>query len=406
MNFPFFVAKKYFFSKKSANVINIISLISLIGVAFGTMAFIIVLSVFNGIEGLVSSLFSSFDPDLKIELNEGKSFVSDSVIFDEVKNLKDVAFMSFVIEENALIEYDGKQMIATIKAVDENYREVTGVDSMIYDGSFILTENPRNYAVVGYGIASKLGVGVNLIYPLKIWAPARKKGINLTSQNAFNSDIISVSGIFAVQQEYDEKYVIVPIEFARELMDYGHRATSVEIKLHSNSKIKSVQKNIQEIVGEGFTVKNRFEQKQLVYKIMKSERWAVVAILCFILLVSSFNIVGTMIMLIIDKKRDISTLNSVGANLDSIRKIFLFEGWMISFVGALIGLVFGLAISLAQQFWGFLKFPSSGTFVSNAYPVEVHLLDTLFVFGVVVAIGFLVANYPVRFITRKFFTVK
>ena len=406
MNFSFFVAKKYFFSKKSANVINIISWISLVGVAFGTMAFIIVLSVFNGIENLVSSLFSAFDPDLKIELNEGKSFVSDSVIFDEVKNHKDVAFMSFVIEENALIEYDGKQMIATIKAVDEQYKEVTGVDSMIFNGNFILRENPRFYAVVGYGIASKLGITTSLVYPLKIWAPVRKQGITINSQNAFRSEALSVSGIFAVQQEYDEKFVIIPIEFARELMDYGFRATAVEINLHKNIKLKNTQKEIQEIIGEGFVVKNRYEQKQLVYKIMKSERWAIFAILSFILLVSSFNIVGTMIMLIIDKKNDIITLNSVGADIDKIRKIFLFEGWMISIAGAVTGLVLGLIITLVQQFFGLLKFPTSGSFVSNAYPVAVHFFDTLLVFGVVVAIGFLVANYPIRFISRKFFTLK
>ncbi|MBN2893424.1 MAG: ABC transporter permease [Bacteroidales bacterium] len=404
MNFSFFVAKKYFFSKKSANVINIISLISLIGVAFGTMAFIVVLSVFNGIENLVSSLFSSFDPDLKIELNEGKSFITDTVIFDELKNHPQVAFLSFVIEENGLIEYDGKQMIATIKAVDENYKEVTGVDSMMYNGSFVLEENPRFYAVVGYGIAAKLGITTNLIFPLKIWAPIRSEGITLNSQNAFENEALSVSGIFTVQQEYDEKYVIVPIDFARELMQYGNRATAVEIKLLDENS-KKTQNEIQQIVGDGFVVKNRFEQKQLVYKIMKSERWAIFAILSFILLVSSFNIVGTMIMLIIDKKIDVSTLNSIGADIESIRRIFLFEGWMISAAGAVIGLVLGLGITLAQQFFGLLKFPTSGSFISNAYPIEVHFLDTLLVFGVVIAIGFLVANYPVRYITRKFFTV-
>lgn len=405
MNFSFFVAKKYFFSKKSANVINIISLISLIGVAFGTMAFIIVLSVFNGIENLVSSLFSSFDPDLRIELNEGKSFSADTVIFHELEKHNEVAFISYIIEENALVEYDGKQIVATLKAVDEHYKEVTGVDTMLFDGNFILKENPRYYAIVGYGIASKLGITTNLLFALKIWAPVRTQGITLNSQNAFNSDALSVAGIFAVQKEFDETYVIVPIEFARELMDYGNRATAVEVKLHDKNS-KKIQKEIQELVGEGFVVKNRYEQKELVYKIMKSERWAIFAILSFILLVSSFNIVGTMIMLIIDKKKDISTLNAVGADIEKIRKIFLFEGWMISFAGAAIGLVLGLAITLAQQFFGLLKLPTSGSFVANAYPVEVHFLDTILVFGVVVAIGFLIANYPIRFITRKFFTVK
>jgi lipoprotein-releasing system permease protein len=406
MNFSFFIAKKYFLSKKSVNVINIISFIALIGVAFGTMAFIIVLSVFNGIENLVSSLFSSFDPDLKIELAEGKSFKSDSLIFENIKNHKDVAFYSFIIEENALIEYDGKQMIATIKAVDDQYKEVSGVDTMLYKGKFVLSENPYNYAIVGYGIASRLGIGLNLFFPLKIWAPVRTEGVTLNTQTAFNSQALSVSAIFLVQQEYDEKYVIIPIEFAKELMDYGNRATSIEIKLHNNSNYKKAQKELQELLGDGFVVKNRFEQKQLVYKIMKSERWAIIAILSFILLVSSFNIIGTMIMLIIDKKSDIATIHSLGADIDTIRNIFRFEGWMISAIGAIIGLILGLAVSLVQQYFGLLKFPGGGSFVTNAYPVQVHFTDTIFVFVVVLAIGFLVASYPVKYITNKFFVTK
>jgi len=403
MNFPLFVAKKNLVSKKIANIINIISIIAVIGVSFGTMAFIIVLSVFNGIEDLVSSLFNSFDPDLRIELAEGKSFNADSTVFDEVEKLSSVAFMSYIIEENALLEYDGKQVVATIKAVDDNYKQVTGVDTMLYDGSFVLTENPRNYAVVGRGLAARLGVGVNLIYPLKIWAPQRTQGITLTMGNAFNSESIGVSGIFVVQQEYDNKYVIVPIDFARELMNYGNRATSIEVKLSKDANLKKTQAEIQSVLGEGFVVKNRYEQKQLVYKIMKSEKWAIIAILSFVLLVSSFNIIGTMIMLIIEKRNDISTMHAVGADVDKIRKIFLIEGWLISAIGAVVGLIIGLAVTLGQQKFGWIKFPSQGTFVQNVYPVSVHFADVAFVFFVVIAIGYLVAKYPVKFITRKFF---
>ncbi len=406
MNFSFLVAKKYFLSKKSTNVINIISLISLIGVAFGTMAFIIVLSVFNGIENLVSSLFSTFDPDLRIELKEGKSFEIDSVLFNNIKNKNEVAYISYVIEENALFEYDKKQIVATLKAVDENFKNVTGIDSMVFDGDFVLEENPRYYAVVGYGIAARLGITTKLIFPLKIWAPIRQEGITLTPENAFNSQALSVSGIFAIQQEIDDKYVIIPIEFARELMDYGNRATAVEIKLIKNSKTNKVQQEIQELIGDNFIVKNRYEQKELVYKIMKSERFAIFLILSFILLVSSFNIVGTMIMLIIEKKSDINTLISLGADLETIRKIFLFNGWLISAIGAVVGLILGLIIALAQQIFGFLKFPTSGSFISNSYPVQVHFSDTVLVFAVVMAIGFLISNYPIRFITRNFFTSK
>lgn len=404
MNFSFFIAKKYLVSKKNANIINIISFIAIVGVAFGTMAFIIVLSVFNGIEGLVSSLFNSFDPDLRVEVNEGKSFSTDSLIFEELKNYSEVAYMSFVIEENALLEYDGKQVVATMKAVDENYINVTGVDTMLYKGSFVLNENPRQYAVIGHGLAARLGVGLNLIYPLKIWAPLRTQGITLNSNNAFNADVINLSAIFAVQQEYDNKYVIIPLDFAQNLMNYENRATNIEIKLVQNANVAKSEEHIAEILGDGFVVKNRFEQKQLVYKIMKSEKWATIAILSFILLVSSFNIIGTMIMLIIEKKDNLSTMHAMGADIDKIRKIFLFEGWMISAIGAVIGLFIGLIISLGQQTFGWLKFSSTGSFVQSVYPVQVNFTDVIFVLIIVLSIGYIVANYPIRFITKKFFT--
>ncbi len=403
MNFPFFVAKKYFFSKKSTNVINIISLISLIGVAFGTMAFIIVLSVFNGIENMVTALFNSFDPDLRIELKEGKSFSTDNPIFEKLQKSEHVAYMSYIIEENALLEYDHKQLIATVKAVDDSYKEITGIDTMMYSGDFILRENLQNYAIVGVGIASRLGIIPNSMRTLKIWLPERKEGINITDKSNFRSDILGVSGVFSVQQEYNDKYVIVPINFIKNMTNYGNRATVVEIKLLTKNA-KKAEKEIQELLGDEFVVKNRFEQKAFVYKILKSERWAIFAILSFILLVSSFNVIGTMIMLIIEKKKDIETLHAIGADIENIRKIFLFEGWFISVSGAVIGLLLGVGIILLQQTFGFVKLPTSGSFTSDFYPVDIHFIDTIVVFGVVVAIGFLVANYPIRFITRKFFS--
>jgi lipoprotein-releasing system permease protein len=369
------------------------------------MAFIVVLSVFNGLENLVSSLFNSFDPDLRIETIEGKSFPADTIVISQIKDLPEVSYMSYVIEENVLLEYDKKQIVATMKAVDNKYKNVTGVDTMMYDGVFNLYDNPRSYAVVGYGIASRLGISLNLYYPLRIWAPVRKKGILMNVENAFNSDILTVSGIFSVQQEYDDKYVIVPINFARNLMKYGNRATSVEIKLAKNIDAKRAEKIIQKKVGKGFVVKNRFEQKQLIYKIMRTEKWAVIAILSFILLVSSFNIIGTMIMLIIEKRNDLSTLHAIGADIEKIRRIFLVEGWLISSIGAVLGLIIGLAISLGQQYYGWLKFPSSGSFATNSYPVQVHGIDVVFVFIVVMLIGYIVAKYPVRFITKKFFSL-
>lgn len=401
MNFPFFVAKRYLVSKKSTNVINLISIISIIGVAFGTMAFIVVLSVFNGLETLVSSLFNSFDPDFRIELAEGKSFRADTSVIKAVENLPEVSFVSYVIEENVLLEYDKKQMVATMKAVDDNYLNVTGVDTMMWDGEFVLYNNPRSYAVVGYGIASRLGISMGLYYPLRIWAPVRKKGVQIDVSSAFNSDAIPVSGIFSVQQDIDDKYVLVPLKFAQDLMGYDNRVSCVEVKVARNVNQKKLEKKLQDIVGQGFDVKNRFEQKELVYKIMRTEKWAVIAILAFILLVSSFNVIGTTIMLIIEKRDDMETLHAVGADIDRLRQIFVYEGLMISSIGAGIGLILGLAISLGQQYFGWLKFPSQGSFVTDAYPVVVHGTDVAFVFVVVMLIGFIVSKFPTRYITRK-----
>ncbi len=403
MNFPLFIAKRYFVSKKQANVINIISIIAIIGVSFGTMAFIIVLSVFNGIEELVSSMFNAFDPDLRIELSEGKSFATDTSILQEIEKYPAIAYYSYVIEENVLVEYDDKQMIATMKAVDDNYVHVTGLDTMVYKGAFVLYENPRYYALVGAGVARRLGMSLDM-FAMRVWAPIRTEGIVLNSANAFNSEAINISGFFSIQQEIDDKFIILPIEFARNLTDYGNRATAIELKIVESADIKQVEKDLQKKLGNGFVVKNRYEQKEFIYKIMKSEKWAVIAILSFILLVSSFNIIGTMIMLIIEKRKDISTLHSLGADMNKIRKIFVYEGWLVSIVGAVIGLILGLAISLGQQYFGWLKLAATQSFATIAYPVKVDFGSTILVFGIVLLIGYVVASYPVRYITRKFFT--
>lgn len=401
MKFPIFIAKRYLFSKKTTNIINIISLLSLIGVAFGTMAFIVVLSVFNGIEKLVKSLFNSFDPDLRIELAEGKYFSTDSLIFDKLKNHTDVAYMSFVVEESCMLEYDNRQLIAVVKAVDENFENVNNVQGTIYSGDYKQYRYNQPLTVVGAGIAIKLGISTNLDLPLKIWLPAQKQGLTIDPKTSFVNGFVGVAGIFSVQQDYDNKYVIVPLDFVQNTLKYGKIANAIEISLTKNANIKKSQKQIAKIVGNKYVVKNRFEQKQLAYKIMRTEKWAIIAILSFILLVSSFNIVGSLVMLIIEKNQDIDTFAALGADIEQIRKIFLYNGWMISLVGSVIGLILGLAIALGQQFFGWLKFPSEGAFVQNVYPVEVHLIDVFFVFAVVVAIGYLVAKFPVRYITQR-----
>lgn len=401
MKFPIFIAKRYLFSKKTTNIINIISILSLIGVAFGTTAFIVVLSVFNGIEKLVKSLFNSFDPDLRIELVEGKYFSTDSLIFNELKNHTDVAYVSYIIEESCMLEYDNRQLIAVVKAVDENFENVNNVKSTIYSGEYKQYKYNQPATVVGAGIAIKLGISSNIDLPLKIWLPAQKQGLTLDPKSSFTNGFVDIVGLFSVQQDYDNKYIIVPLQFVQENLKYGKIASAIEIKLTQNSNINKSQKQIAKILGKGFVIKNRFEQKQLAYKIMRTEKWAIIAILSFILIVSSFNIIGSLVMLIIEKNNDIETFQALGADIETIRKIFLYNGWMISLVGAIIGLFLGLTIALGQQYFGWLKFPSEGAFVQNVYPVEVHLIDVFFVFAVVVAIGYTVAKFPVRYITQK-----
>lgn len=402
MNFPFFIARRYVRSKKSTNVINIISGISIIGVAVGTMALIIVLSVFNGFDSLIKSLFSTFDPDLKITVVEGKTYNSDTVTFEKIKSMDEVAEFVEVLEENAFLIYDEKNLIATMKGVGDNFSKMNGIDSMIYDGEFTLKDDARSYAVVGYGIAYNLSIGLNFASSLNIWIPKRKEKVTFEADKAFNNRYIIPSGIFSIQQEYDSKYVIVPIDFAREMLEYEDGVvSSIEIKIAENYKVGDVQKKMENILGDGFEVKDRYQQHELLYKIMKSEKWVIFLILTFILLILSFNVIGSMTMLIIDKKKDILILRNIGANDKTIKNIFIIEGWLISFIGAIIGLLLGAGICLIQQKFGLVQFPSSGTFIINAYPVKMKLQDFGYTIATVLTIGFLVAWCPVRYITKK-----
>ncbi|MEA3317794.1 MAG: FtsX-like permease family protein [Bacteroidota bacterium] len=403
MNFSFFIAKRYLISKKSKNAINIISLISVFGVAIGTAALVIVLSVFNGFDNLLESMYNSFDPDLKISIAEGKTFNPNCAEIEKIKKLESVEFYSETLEENALLKYNNNQYFATVKGVDSNFRKISGVDTMIIGGEFLLYDDKgREYAIVGQGIAYFLSLGINYIDPIIIYVPRRNATITMNPEQAFNRKYIYPSGIFGIQQEFDTKYIIVPLKFARELLDYENNISALELKVKSNNNIDKVQNKIQSILGNKYIVQNRFQQHETFYKIMKSEKWAIFIILTFILIVASFNIIGSLSMLIIDKKDDISTLRSIGANLKSIRYIFLFEGWMISIVGAIIGLFTGLFICWLQITFGFLKMGNTGSFIINTYPVAINFIDTIIIFFTVLIIGWLAAWFPVKYITKKY----
>lgn len=368
----------------------------------GTIALVFVLSIFNGFELLFSDLFSAFDPDLKITKNEGRVFAIDTPGFEKIKTLPSVAVFTEVIEENALLKFKEKQMPALIKGVSDDFRKMTRIDSIMFDGDFVLFDGAFERAVPGTGVAAVLGLGAHFIDPLYIYAPKRTSKINLLRpENSFNQSATFVSGIFSVQQnEYDNQYVLVSLSLARELFEYDENSvSSVEIKLTGGVDADKSQKEIQQLLGKDFSVRNRYEQQESYFNIMKVEKWITFLILSFILLIASFNIIGSLSMLIIDKKEDIATLRNLGADSRLIKQIFLLEGWMISFVGAGVGVVIGAIVSLLQEKVGIIKL-GAGFIVEN-YPAVTQFSDIVLVFITVLLIGFFAAWYPVKYIDKK-----
>ena len=403
MNLSFYIAKRYLLGKKSQNAINIISGISILGVATGTMALVIVLSVFNGFDQVVKSLFNAYDPDIKIAAVEGKTFIPDESATQAISELPGVVAMSKVLEENVLLLYGDKQHIATIKGVDDAYLEVSGIDSMIYDGSMKLKDRNRSYAVVGQGVAYNLRIGLSFVDPLFVYTIDRKARINMAQpEESIRRAFIYPSGIFSIEQDFDTRYVITSLEFVRELLSYDHEVSFLEVKLDPRFPADRVQEEIIAIMGEHYSVKNSQQQNELFYRVMKSEKWAIFLILTFILIIASFNIIGSLSMLIIDKKSDIMTLRNMGANNRLIERIFLMEGWLISLIGSVIGMALGIAISWIQQRFGLIKLTGSGTFVIDAYPVQIEIPDICLIWATVLFIGLIAARYPVKQISRKY----
>jgi len=389
-------------AKKSKNVINIISFVSIVGVTIGTAALIIVLSAFNGLDFLMKSMNDSFDPDLKIIPSTGKVFSLNDPKLEEVRNHEAILDIAETLEENALLKYDDQQTIATVKGVSSNFANISGVDTMMYVGDFILEHNNQPYAVVGQGVAYFLSLNINFIDPIVIFVPKRDASISMNPERAFNRNYIFPSAVFAIQQEFDLKYVLVPLNYARELFDYENEVSALEIKLKEDKNIDHFQDEYEEILGLDYQVKNRYQMHEAFYKIMKAEKFYIYLILTFILIVASFNIIGSLTMLIIDKKEDIATLRSLGANLKTIRNIFLTEGWLITIVGAILGLLLGLLVCWIQIEFELIKLKGSASFIIDAYPVKFIWSDFAIVFLTVVSIGYFAAWYPVRYITKRF----
>jgi lipoprotein-releasing system permease protein len=399
-----YIAKRYLFAKKSRNAINIISAVSVAGVAVGTMALIIILSVFNGLETMVSAIFNTFDPDIRITAAEGKTFIPDTSRMKLLAKVDGLSCYSLTIEDNALLKYGSREFIATIKGIDENYAMVSNIDSSMWEGEFILkNEKGRPYAIPGIGVAQYLGIRVNFITPLEIIFPRKTGAVNFNAENSLNRKFIFPSGIFEVEKEYDSKYVYIPIDFARELTETEKGVTTIEIKFKKNANPGSVQKDIAKIFGKGFTVQNRYEQQAIFYKVMRSERLAIFFILTLILIIASFNIIGSLTMLIIEKEKDIAILKSLGADNNLIRKIFIFEGWLISIIGAISGIILGFVVCWLQQTYGLVKL-NSQSLIMDSYPVVMKIKDFIVVPGTVLLIGYWAAWYPVRFLTKKYLT--
>lgn len=371
----------------------------------GTAALIIVLSVFNGFEGLIVSLFNSFNPDISITAAEGKTFNSSDFPTEEIKKIPGVVYYTEVIEENALLRYKSQQFIATIKGVSSDFASMTKLNEHIIDGEFILDQNGVEYGVFGAEIAYRLGINLNdFTTSVDVYIPRRTSTISLNFASTFNQQSIIPVGVFAVQQEFDSKYAIVPIEFARRILEYENELTGVEIGLKPGSSSKDIILTLTNLLGKQFVVKDRFQQQEFLYKVMKSEKLAIFIILSFIIVIAIINVIGSITMLILDKRKDILILTNLGAENQTIKKIFLIEGMIINFSGAILGLILGGLFCWLQTEFGLITIGAGASFVVEAYPVKMKLLDFLLVMGTVFFIGTISAWLPVRRINKKYFS--
>lgn len=402
MNFPFFIARRYVFSKKSTNAINVISSISVVGVAVGTMALVIVLSVFNGFHDLVASFFTNFDPQIELVPTQGKTAPADDPVLDQVRKMPEVSVHTDVLEDQGLAVYGDRQQMVTVMGVDDNFTQLTNIGDILYgDGEFSLQAANLFYAIPGIRLAQDMGLGARFEGYLKLYAPVRRGQITELadpSEGFVVDSLISPGVVFAVNQaKYDRDHIICSIGFARRLFDQDGMLSSLQIRLKPGSDLAAVKKQMREIVGSKYRVLDRFEQQSDTFNIMQIEKVLAYVFLTFILMVACFNIISSLSMLIIDKKADAATLRNLGATDRQIRSIFLFEGRIISAIGAVVGILLGLLLCWLQQEFGLVHMgDSAGSFVVNAYPVSVHYDDVAIVFVTVLLIGWAAAWIPTR----------
>lgn len=392
-----FIAKRYLLAKKSHNAINIITLVSIAGVAVGTMALVIVLSVFNGFEKLILGLFNAFNPDIEITLKHGKTFNIEEFPVEDLKNIPGVAHYSKVLEETALLTYRDRQHLVSMRGIDENYTKVTGVDTMMIDGEFILTHGDGKYLVLGQGVAHVLNANIHdYLNPLTIYVPRRGPAVTMHPAQAFNASSNYASGIFGIQSEYDMEYVFAPIKLMNYLLESDNRVSAIALAVEPGYNANRVQRQITHLAGEKYEVKNRLQQQEFLYKVMRTEKFAIFLILTFILIIATFNVIGSLTMLVIEKKKDISVLWSMGARKELIRKIFFAEGMLISTTGAITGLFLGWLVCFLQINFDLVTIQAAGTYIIDAYPVDMRYADFVYIFLTVIVIGLLSVILPLR----------
>ena len=402
MNFPFFIAKRYFTTKKSSNFVHIISWVSLFGVAIGTAALILVLSVFNGFENLVLSMYNSFDPHLKITSNSGAPFYPDKAN-TLLLTIEEIEISALVLEEKVLLKYQEKEYIATAKGVSEQYLQMTNFDSLLIDGEYINGFESNNVAVVGRGVAYYLSMGIGSMFEqLQVFVPNRNSKTLLNPATAFKQSAVVPVGVFGVQAEVDAQYIITPLLFVQQLAERNNEVSAIEIKLKDEGQMLALQEKLKIALGDKYKVNNRFQQQEFLYKILNTEKLAVFLILTFIMIIATFNIVGALSMLMLDKKKDISTLRSLGCTVQDIQALFFKKSMLTILLGIGLGLTIGLGLAFLQQTFGFISM-GGGSFVINTYPIAIAFNDVLLVSATVFVIGLLASWYPAKLLGRKLF---
>ena len=407
MRLPLFIANRYLLAKKSHNLINIITWISILGISVGSFALIVVLSAFNGLEKVISSMNNRLTPDLQIAPVKGKTIDLTAFPLGQLNDIQGVEYVIPTIIDDALFRANDKQHIGQVKGVGLEYQQIGRMNDIVFgDNGFQLSDGEYDFAVPGAGVAWYLGINAYNPYAMvRVYVPKRGNASLMSLENSFNSDVLTVRNVFSTEQEQDEKLVLVPFDWLSELLEYENKASNVELFTAPNTDVNKVKKSVAAIIGESFTVKNQQEQQETLYRIMRSEKWAVYVILTFILILATFNVVGSLSMLMIDKRKDTEILKSMGADNRLIQNIFLNEGLLISVAGGIIGLLLGIILVLLQQQFGFVKFGTGGNYVVDVYPVLLKLKDVLLIFATILAVGCTSAFLTVRHAMRKSFKI-